>query len=150
MKGSVRLEGFDRLERILERAGERAIEPIHDAMAAGGQTVENAAKRGIAKGPKTGRIYTQRFATGRNGNVFAYGKRVPHQASAEGEYPASDTGTLMRSIRNYLKERTATFIHQVVEAAAKHARPLEFKPPERGGRPFLLRHRPAQGIFRGD
>ncbi|MBI1188315.1 MAG: hypothetical protein GC206_13455 [Alphaproteobacteria bacterium] len=81
--------------------------------------------------------------------------RTPHQASAPGEYPAADTGNLARSI--YAAERMEVEdsidehapetskglgegnISAWIEAEAEYAAPLEYKEPERGGRPFLRR-----------
>jgi len=50
--------------------------------------VETTAKKRIQRGAKTGHIYKR----GKRG-------RIKHQASAPGESPATDTGTLARSIR---------------------------------------------------
>lgn len=138
MKGRVEFEGFDEIMREFAGAGAKARGPVFGALRDGAPRIVNRAKRGIAKGPKTGKVYTQRFATGKSGNVFAYGSRPPHQASAPGEYPAADTGKLMGSIHD--PEQTfesATELHIDIDVNAAHAAPLEFKPPERGGRPFL-------------
>lgn len=123
------------------------------------EVVRSRAVEGIAKGPKTGRIYTQRVARGPNGGIFFYGSRPPHQASAPSEYPAADTGTLMGSIwadveagmdralgeaggavlsLNALVDAEMR-ISGLVGADAEYAAPLEYKPTERGGRPFLRR-----------
>lgn len=62
--------------------------------------VENEAVRLITQEPKTGKVYTTRFATFGSGptrKVVPYGLRPPHQASAPGEAPASDTGRLVNS-----------------------------------------------------
>jgi hypothetical protein len=49
-------------------------------------------------GPRSGSVYTTRFFTSKSGTVVPYGVRPPHQASAPGEAPAFDTGTLLRGI----------------------------------------------------
>jgi hypothetical protein len=140
MKGKVTFDGFDDLERRFRAAGPKAREPLFGALKDGAQRMENRAKKGIAKGPKTGKVYTQRFATNRKtGQVFAYGKRVPHQASAPGEYPAGDTSNLEGGIRHEPVSETAERLHIDLQANAAYAAPLELKPPEKGGRPFLGR-----------
>lgn len=109
----------------------------------GADAVRETAVDGIAKPPKSGRIYTHRFP-----DVFPGGQRRaenkrgrPHQASAKDEYPAADTGNLMRSIHTLGGKVAASgeTYQNGVAAAAEYARPLEYKPPERGGRPFLRR-----------
>jgi hypothetical protein len=140
MKGRVEFEGFDEIIREFSAAPGKARGPLFGALRDGAPRVVNRAKRGIAKGPKTGKIYTTRFATGRNGNVFAYGSRPPHQASAPGEYPAGDTGRLMGSIHDPVQhDQTPTRLVIDIDVNAAHAAPLEFKPAEKGGRPFLSR-----------
>jgi hypothetical protein len=60
--------------------------------------VETEAVRLITDGPKTGAIYSTFFFTTGSGpgrTVIPYGSRPPHQASAPGEPPASDTGFLV-------------------------------------------------------
>ena len=57
-----------------------------------------------------------------------------HQASAQGEYPATDTGRLV----------SGTFIefgddYAAVYTNVEYGRTLELRPPERGGRPWLTR-----------
>lgn len=110
------------------------------------QIIRRAIVDGIRKGPKSGRIYKR-------------GKGIVHRASAEGEYPAADTGKLMKSVQQVrVNDHTVD-----VESDAAYAMPLEYKPPERGGRPFISRGfaekveeatafiaATLQGIFPGD
>lgn len=135
-------------ERLAERLRDQPFQ-VTDALvpviALAGQKVANHAIEGINSPPKTGRVYTQRFARGPNGGLFAYGSRPPHQASAPGEYPAADTGNLARTIFADQQEDVAASAETLEEivanvyAEAEYAAPLEFKPEERGGRPFLRR-----------
>lgn len=76
----------------------------------------------IQQGPKTGRVYQR-------GNVV-------HQASKAGETPASDTGTLLKSIYSE-KEREMTW---TVGSRLVYALYLEFGTRRMGARPFF---RPA-------
>lgn len=144
-----------KLSRLEGIAHQGALKAVRESV----ERVRTRAVEGIANGPKTGAVYTQLFATSQFGGVFAYGSRPPHQASAPGEYPAADTGNLMRSIWAEVEEGLAlaladageavltidehigasSQIHGTIGADADYAAPLEYKPPERGGRPFLRR-----------
>jgi hypothetical protein len=87
-----------------------------------GTLVRNAAVNGIRKGPKSGRWYK------RGG--------VRHRASAQGEYPAADTGTLMKSIDVEVDEMA---LHVDVGTSLAYGKILELKDPAHGGRPWLSR-----------
>lgn len=116
----------------------------HDAVARGltrGIAIlDEEAVRLITQGPKTGQIYTTFFFTigeGANRIVVPYGTRPPHQASAPGEAPASDTGFLVnnRSIKvDTLTLRASLTFH------AEYALYLEFGTDRMEPRPFA---RPA-------
>lgn len=115
----------------LEAEVERA---INDTLKGCAQIVANDAKQSVARGPKTGRIYTTRFARNRStGRIFPVGTRVPHQASAPGEAPATDTGKLVGSIVADAKDGVAT-----VEARSAYALWLEYGTRYMLPRPFLL------------
>lgn len=117
--------------RLLEDSVGRA---VNDTLAAGAMLVANDAKRSIAQGPKTGRIYTTRFARNRTtGAIFPTEARVPHQASAPGEPPATDTGKLIGSIVAGAKDLRA-----YVEARSVYALWLEYGTRYMLARPFLL------------
>jgi hypothetical protein len=135
------------IERTLDKLFQASKEAAFESVRHGAHKVVRRAKEGIAKGPKTGRVYTHRFPS-----VFAGGPRrdedarsTPHQASAQGEYPAADTGNLMRGIHDehgVASEAAGrpedTFGAEII-AEAEYAIALELKPPEKGGRPFLGR-----------
>lgn len=118
----VKIEGIDDVRHELGFLKSRSSQAIKRGLFKAASIVRNAAARGIAKPPKSGRIY-------RRGGV-------EHQASKAGEYPAADTGRLMGSLTHRVD---AIKLESFVEAATKYAAPLELKPPERGGRPFLSR-----------
>lgn len=63
--------------------------------------IESAVKRLLSL-PGTGHVYDTRFYTDSAGRVRPVGHRPPHQASAPGEPPATDTGLLRASIRHEL------------------------------------------------
>lgn len=77
----------------------------------------------ILHAPATGRVYIRRG--------------VAHQASAPGEPPASDTGTLARSIDVDLEPKK---LRAIIKAQTKYAKGLEFGTPTIEPRPFM---RPA-------
>ncbi len=87
------------------------------------QPLEDATKRKVLSGAKTGRIY-------RRYNPF----RI-HQASAPGQAPASDTGKLAASIEAEVDPIQFT----LTLAAGQHARELEYGTHKMAARPFLRR-----------
>jgi HK97 gp10 family phage protein len=110
---------------------------VEEALKAGVQMIANDAKRSVARGPKTGNIYTHYFRTGPNGGVFPVEKRVPHQASAPGEAPATDTGRLLNSIVADA-EFVGNEITGYVRADVEYARFLEYGTRKILPRPFLI------------
>lgn len=82
--------------------------------------VRNEAVEQIATGAKTGKVY-------KRGNI-------QHQASAPGEYPATDTGELINSITVKFASKG---LRGVVESNAPHAAHLEFGTRNMAPRPFL-------------
>jgi hypothetical protein len=164
MPGGIRIEldGDERLIAKLRELNGLARSLALDATRQSVDVVKNRMIEGIASPPKMGRIYRGRFP-------YVFGqefippeyRRPPHQASAEGEYPASDTGNLIRSIWAEVEDELAGLaadsldtqlsfnlndlvaaentINGLIGADAEYAAPLEYKPPERGGRPFATR-----------
>ena len=82
--------------------------------------VRNEILRLIQQTPKSGRIYRRRG--------------VEHQASAPGEAPASDAGTLVREITVQID---AARIAARVNSGAAHAAPLEFGTDKMEPRPHM-------------
>lgn len=137
----------ERLAQRLRDQPYQITEALIPVITRAGESVANRAIEGINNGPKTGRIYTHRFYTDAQGRVRPLPNvtRPPHQASAQGEYPAADTGILAGSIF-YDQEEDVRFSAESLDeiisnvfAEAEYAAPLEFKPEGRGGRPFLRR-----------
>lgn len=87
--------------------------------------IEKAAKVAIMTGPKTGRLTYPKRAGGK-----------PHRASAPGEAPATDTGTLVNSIQARRKARLEWW----VTVGAEYGAGLEFGKARVEPRPFM---RPA-------
>lgn len=88
----------------------------------GANLVRNEMLRLILNTPKSGVIYTRRGVT--------------HQASAPGEPPASDQGTLVREIRVVVQEEK---LQAQVNSGAAHSAPLEFGTQYMEPRPFARR-----------
>ena len=100
--------------------------------------VENKAKRLLTL-HGGGRVYTTRFWRDKDGRLRRGGRRVPHQASAPGMPPASDTGRLLTSIHH-----SVTGVLDTLEARVgtdvNYALYLELGTRYMAPRPFL---RPA-------
>jgi HK97 gp10 family phage protein len=73
------------VEKSLKKAGSEIQKNVNKAIQRAASWVAADAVRGIQRGKHTGKTYKRRG--------------VEHQASAPGEYPASDTGRLASSIR---------------------------------------------------
>lgn len=106
-------------EDIIARARVGAMQGVLAAT----EEVRNEAIRLILDTPKTGKVYKRRS--------------VEHQASAPGEPPASDTGTLVNRIRT---EYSSDGLRGSVIASTLYAPFLEFGTQHMEPRPFM---RPA-------
>lgn len=105
---------------IDEAAAAKAMEAaLQQVLQAGVQRIVNEAKRSLADGKKTGRIY-------KRGNI-------EHQASAPGEAPATDTGVLVGSIYGDVEG-----LKGYVEARAQYATWLENGTRHIAPRPFMV------------
>lgn len=87
--------------------------------------VRNGAVRLVLKGPATGRIYTRRGIT--------------RQASAPGEAPMSDTGTLARSIHIDDSKTNPRNLRVSIVAGVFYAKWLELGTRKMLARPFMVR-----------
>ncbi len=111
-------EAMDDITDALQDIGKRTVSEIHDFAT----DVHARAIEGIQGGPAGGRVYEK------------YNPRRTHRASAQGQYPMSDTGRLASSIYlELLSDRAAVY------SDLDYARHLELKDPTRGGRPWLTR-----------
>lgn len=85
MKGiEIKVQNTQAVADALRKYGKDAEREIAKAIDKMSLTVTSDVKRRIQRGPKTGKIYNRR------------GKQ--HRASAAGEAPATDTGTLVSSV----------------------------------------------------
>lgn len=117
----VAVKNTERLNRKLKALAGQIPDEVKNALLSGALLVEGAAKRRVMRGPKTGRIYTRRG--------------INHQASAEGESPATDHGRLASSIQHWIKDAGMR-----IEVGSRliYASMLEFGTRHMGARPFLF------------
>jgi HK97 gp10 family phage protein len=137
---------------------------IAKALKAGSEaSLDNAKIKGVAKtavrtkltGGRHGRVYTVLFYTDREGRVHPYGHRPPHTASAPGEAPARDSGTLLRAMAVEV-ERIPFGALLSIKSGAPYSHYLEFGTSKMRPRPYMrpitreitpvLRHIWAAGI----
>lgn len=157
----ITLDGDEALIARLLQMGDRGHKLFKEATEDCTDHVRNRAVEGIANGPKSGRIYTHHFFTRGTGpdRVLMRGRQRarPHQASARGEYPAADTGNLMRTIWAEVEDSLQQLaldtagtalnwsawgeaegqIKGMVGCDAAYGVHLEYKDPTDGGRPFM-------------
>lgn len=128
-----RINSQQQLDDLFRRLPSAMKATVEQTLEAGGQLIANDMRKSIARGTKSGRIYTQYFRTSPTGGVFPIGQRPPHQASAPGEAPASDTGKLVGSIVASNKGA-----HVIIEARSAYARMLEYGTRKIAPRPFFM------------
>ena len=121
----IKLDGLDRSRRDLRRIPVAAQESIEDVATDITLKTHQHAVQGVQRGPKSGRVYDLAKPTRR------------HQASAPGEYPATDLGRFAASIRFELGSSTSR--PWVVGTADKRGPWFEFGTSRMGARPWLLR-----------
>lgn len=104
---------------------EATLAALHAGMLGAINLMVADAKRAVARGPKTGRIYMK----GKN-------RSIKHQASAPGEPPATDTGRLVNSIVGDAKV-VGKQVQGFLEARTSYAGYLEFGTRRMAARPFM-------------
>lgn len=104
---------------------EATLQALHAGLRGAIDLMVADAKRAVARGPKTGRIYMK----GKN-------KSIKHQASAPGEPPATDTGRLINSIVGDAKV-VGKQVQGYIEARTAYAGYLEFGTRRMAARPYL-------------
>lgn len=81
---TIEVDGLQDVNAALRKYGKDAEAGLAKAVTATALEINTDVKKRIQRGPKTGRIYTR--------------GEIEHQASAPGEAPATDTGTLASSV----------------------------------------------------
>lgn len=121
MKVDITIKGLDVFVRnknkFLKHQEANLLRALHESAL----VVQSEARRLVIKGPKTGRLYKR-------------GKKIAHRASAPGEAPASDTGTLVRGIVSGVDR---VKVQGYVTAQAHYAPHLEKGTKRMKARPFL-------------
>jgi HK97 gp10 family phage protein len=151
---SVVVFGIEQLAANLRKAKDAANKAAKQEVNRARLAVETTAKKLIAKGPKTGWMYMRQFdgkwmvisKLGMMGTpqvVAVYrseGKENLsefHQASAPGEAPATDTGTLVSSIESKVEVGWLDIASAVVWTEKPYAKWLEFGTTRMEPRPFF-------------
>ena len=123
MNVSFTIEGLIALSKQTAEVRAKVAREIDVALFAAAKQVEGEAKRSIAAGGKTGRVYKRRSVT--------------HQASAPGEAPATDTGRLVNSVTAYPPSNGESSV-VAGRGTVGHAAHLEFGTRNMAARPFLF------------
>lgn len=119
----VEIKGANELLKKLGKYSDDVQKDVSKEIRKSALAIQGEAVKSIQKGPKTGRLYT------------THNKSIPHQASAAGEAPASDTGMLAGSIYADIEKFDAT-----VGTRLDYGRMLELGTMQIAERPWL---RPA-------
>jgi HK97 gp10 family phage protein len=146
---SVQITGLDEARAKLERFSS-AIQDhvITDAMMAGTYVMEARTKELLASGGRTGRTYARgkvgrklsknlagkglkEYTTKKGTQMAVVATRI-HRASAPGEAPAVDYGTLINSAHTKRGNLAG-----ILSFSAAHAAPLEFGTARMAARPFV-------------
>ena len=107
------VENTAAVQQALRQYGEKAKVELSKAVTATAITVSNDIKRAIEGPPKTGRVY-------KRGNIV-------HRASAPGEAPANDTGTLASAIAFTTPNPLTAIVAVRADAASESgAKPLQY------------------------
>ena len=126
MNGRIRINahvrGLPKAQRDLKEFGDQIKRGSDKGLVASALLVQNRARQLIQKGPKSGRWYKRRS--------------IRHRASAPGEAPATDTGTLVRNVvADPQPENSSISIH----SRAAYSFFLELGTRLMAARPFLVR-----------
>lgn len=121
MDFSFKIEGLDNLNKATVEVQKEIYKQVNIALLASAAMIHKEASKSLTNGQKSGRIYKRRTVT--------------HQASAPGEAPASDTGTLLQSLSFYgFKDK----LEAIVTSRLKYAAMLEFGTTRIKPRPFMF------------
>lgn len=120
---SGRIEGLDETLKAFARLGKAGSDEGHKAVETTAQKVRTDAITSIQRGVKSGRVYER----GSGQNLSS-----THKASAPGEAPATDTGTLVSSIKSDVRG-----LNGKVFSKLKYAFWLEHGTLKMEPRPFL-------------
>ena len=132
----IKLEGLDDLFADLSKLGELSDDLLVDTINDVAMDTQNEAVRGIQRGPASGRTYDTYFWTDAQGRLRKGEPRVPHTASAPGQFPMSDTGRLASNVESILA--TPANIQAKVGTNIVYGAYLEFGTSKMAARPWLM------------
>lgn len=117
----IEIEGAEALQRAFSYIGAQAVEHLALSLVSGAHAVRDDIVYNIQRGDKTGRIYGD------------------HQASAPGEYPATDTGFLVNHIiaDDSAKDLGHGLLYVAVQSEAPYSEALEFGTRKMAPRSFM-------------
>lgn len=121
MSTSIKLEFKGDVAGFLKDATKETLFGLDEVLVKSAMVVENTAKKKIQSGTRTGKSY-KRGRSGRRGT-----------RSAPKEYPKTDTGSLVRSIRTENKD----FLEKTIGSTVKHGAFLELGTSNMEARPWL-------------
>lgn len=110
---------------------------VHRDLERRAYNVENDMKR-LLRMHGGGRVYTRRFWRDKQGRLRMGGNRPPHQASAPGQPPATDTGRLLNSIYHVIEGVGSDLVAKIgstvdyaeyLELGTRHMAPRPFERP---------------------
>lgn len=110
--------------RNLESSSKEVVRAVNRETERTALKTKSNAIRGIQRAPAGGRTYT------RGG--------VTHKASAAGEFPKTDTGNLVASIKTINKDTTGAIVEYLVGSSLDYAEWLEFGTLDMSARPWLM------------
>lgn len=116
------ITGGNKLKKLGSKT-KRLNDRLRTAVLTGANMVANDARRAVARGPKSGKVYKK------------YNPKRTHVASKEGEAPATDLGFLLQSIKVVTPKNNHVYALVVVDA--KYGKWLELGTQNMGKRPFL-------------
>ena len=142
----IRIDGVDDLLADLRKLGDLSDELLVDTINDVAMATQNEAVRGIQRGPASGRTYDTYFWTDAQGRLRKGEPRVPHTASAPGQFPMSDTGRLASNVESILA--TPANIRAKVGTNIIYGAYLEFGTSKMAARPWLQRsfRQAAEGV----
>jgi len=132
MQNGARIKNLEEFQRKMhKRLVKDAPNKISKALGRCVLVVRNEAITSIASGAKTGEVYEK------------YNPRRTHRASAKGQAPATDTGTLISGITVSVEEEGKNLVGKIMAYASdgsggNYAKHLEFGTSNMGERPFLV------------
>jgi len=125
-----RFSGLQDATKALEKVKEDLENNMQEILLGGGQLIRGEAIRSIQSGAKSGKTYKR------------YNPTRTHKASAPGEAPASDTGTLASSISIDVDVERNAVVGKIIAYADdgsgdNYAKHLEFGTQNMSARPFM-------------